>query len=113
MRLIRFVYADSGSAFATSGLYRAEMDSETIAATIVEGGFAEWRRLRDTAAVDPYVFAQLLAICRCRIRMLQPPATLEPFECWLAYAESVMDRDFDHVVLREVFADARGFYSPT
>ncbi len=72
-----------------------------------------WRRLRDAAAADPAVLARLLAVCEARTGIQDVRENAESFRCWLAYAESVMDRDADGVVLHEVFADARGFYSRT
>ncbi len=89
------------------------MDPETITATVLEGSLADWRRLRDAAAADPAVLARLLAVCEARTGIRGVRENAEPFRCWLAYAESVMDQDADGVVLQEVFADARGFYSRT
>ena len=89
------------------------MDSETIAATILGGSLADWHRLRDAAVVDPAVLARLLVVCKARARLPDSQDNAEPFRCWVAYAESVMDRDADGAVLQEVYADARGFYSPT
>ena len=89
------------------------MDPETIAAIVLRGTLADWHRLRNAAATDSAALAQLLAVCNARVRLPDFQDNAEPFRCWLAYVESVMDRDSDGAVLQEVFADARGFYSPT
>lgn len=83
------------------------MDEIEIAAIISFGRLADWRRLRAAALADPGVAARLRDRCEARGRPGCRPED-EPFRCWLAYAESVMDRDADGTVLREVFADARG-----
>ena len=102
-----------GSVRKPDGLYGSDMDPETIAAIVLRGTLAEWHRLRDAAAADSAVLARLLSACKARGRLPDFQENAEPFRCWLAYAESVMARDVDGTVLQEVYADARGFYSPT
>ena len=55
----------------------------------------------------------MLGACGARVSLPGSQENAEPFRRWLAYAESVVDRDAGGAVLQEVYADARGFYSPT
>ncbi|BAP88341.1 secretion protein HlyD family protein [Burkholderiales bacterium GJ-E10] len=80
-----------------------------IADIIEHGELADWRRLRDRALFDSGMRVALLSLCVAMAGSLDG----DPYGCWLAYVESVMDGDADGVVLLEVFADARQHYSPT